>query len=201
MSTPRTARTHRPPAAQRGVALIMALVLLIIATLTGLAGMRNTSLQEKLSGNLYDRAVAMQSAEFAMRSAEQWLYETSREDVLSSGKIIDCSGANNSCMPVPASTFDKNPQGWSGISLSNFNSGLAAGNPQYHIQYLGLKNTLAVTDTSQSATPPQYGSTGSGSRNLNLVQNAVYRVTVRSHQPGSNDDRSIVVLSALVKSN
>ena len=45
--------THSPTlntrSRQQGIALIMAIILLIIATLTGLAGMRNTSLQEKLA--------------------------------------------------------------------------------------------------------------------------------------------------------
>ena len=36
---------------QRGVALIVALVLLVVATLIGLAASRGTTLQERMSGN------------------------------------------------------------------------------------------------------------------------------------------------------
>ncbi|MFA5626934.1 MAG: PilX N-terminal domain-containing pilus assembly protein [Thiohalomonadaceae bacterium] len=194
----------KSPGRQSGVALILALVMLIIATLTGLAGIRNTSLQEKLSGNLYDRAVTMQSAEFAMGQVEKWLYETKREDILATANIIDCTTVGATCKPVPDSTFQNNNTNWQVVNLGNFtfNTGLnATSNPQYHIQYLGLKNSLSNTDTSQSATPPQYGSTGGGSNKVNSTQNAAYLVTVRSRQPGVDNDRSIVVLSALVKSN
>jgi type IV pilus assembly protein PilX len=43
-------RTFQPRAnkhAQRGVALVVALVLLVVATLIGLAGIRGTNLQER----------------------------------------------------------------------------------------------------------------------------------------------------------
>lgn len=227
--------THRPPLRasapqrQQGIALIMAIILLIIATLTGLAGMRNTSLQEKLSANLYDRAIAMQSAEFALSQAEQELFQTNSNtfpDTLihtyqdPDGKFeftfINCNSSNpailakieendesrKKCLALPGNTFDSNAANWNNATQDDtFNKDLKAGNPQYFIQYLGLKNSNANTNTSQSANQLQEGNTGVGNDALDVTQNATYRVTVRSSTPTADNDRAIVVLTSLVKSN
>lgn len=188
------------PAKQQGIALIMAIILLVIATLTGLAGMRNTSLQEKLAANLYDRAIAMQAAEFALGAAEKWLYETERETILKT--VSDCSKTDASCPAIPENTFTSDSQNWQTATLPDtFNKTLKAGNPQFFVQYLGLKNSDANTDTGQSASPLQYGSTGGGNNSLGTTQNATYRVIVRSSTPTADNDRSVVVLTSLVKSN
>ncbi|WP_241520972.1 pilus assembly PilX family protein, partial [Steroidobacter cummioxidans] len=51
------------PATQRGVAL----VLLLVATVIGLASVRGTNLQERMSANMYDRSLAFQRAESALK--------------------------------------------------------------------------------------------------------------------------------------
>ena len=55
---------------QRGVALVVAMILLVIATLIGLAASRGTLLQERMSSNAYDRSLAFQRSEAALRAAE-----------------------------------------------------------------------------------------------------------------------------------
>lgn len=187
---------------QSGVALIVALIMLVIATLVGLAGIRAATLQEKLSANLFDRAIGMQAAEYALRDAETWLFETDRSTILATSSITDCS-ATEDCPGVPANAFSGNSAEWQSITLpSTFNADFSAPtSPQYHILYLGLKNSEANTDVTQLAGALQYGATGGGSAAVNVIQNAVYLVTARSHQPSNDNDRSIVVLSTLVKSN
>lgn len=202
MTTQFARRSAIAPGRQQGIALIMAILLLIIATLSGLAGMRKTSLQERLSANLYDRAVAMQAAEFALGAAEKWLYETERATIIATASVVDCTKTDAACPAVPDSTFTTGSTNWVSVTLpSTFNASLKAGNPQYFIQYLGLKNSDANTDISQSANPLQYGTSGGGSNSMGTPQNATYRVTVRSSTPTADNDRSIVVLSSLVKSN
>jgi hypothetical protein len=61
------------PARQRGVTLVVALMLLLAVTLLGLASMRSTGMQERMSANLYDRAIAFQAAESSLREAETLL--------------------------------------------------------------------------------------------------------------------------------
>ena len=59
-----------PRAGQRGVALVVALLLLVVITLVGLAAVRGTIMQQKMASNLFDRQIAFQSAEAAMRAAQ-----------------------------------------------------------------------------------------------------------------------------------
>jgi len=58
------------PAAQRGVALVVALILLVVITLVGLAAVRGTIMQQKMTANFYDREIAFQATEAALRQAE-----------------------------------------------------------------------------------------------------------------------------------
>lgn len=63
----------RLPARQRGAALIVGLVLLLVMTVLGVASMRGTTLQERMAGNLRDANLAFQAAEAALRDAEEFL--------------------------------------------------------------------------------------------------------------------------------
>lgn len=188
---------------QRGVALIMALIMLIVVTLVALSGMRNTSLQEKLAGNLYDRAIALQSADFALAAAEAWILSNERSVILQNASVVDCSQAASNCPAIPGNTFQANGDGWTSVQLGEgehgFNDSVKAGsNPQYFIQYLGLKNSEANTSTKESVLSLQYGATGGGGSN-DSPQNATYRVTARSSQPTNDNDRAVAVVSSLIK--
>jgi type IV pilus assembly protein PilX len=56
--------------------LVVSLVFLLVLTLLGLAAMQNTSLEERMAGNLRAEKVAMQAAEAALRAGEFWLVRT-----------------------------------------------------------------------------------------------------------------------------
>src|SRR5688500_4573119 len=58
---------------ERGAALIVALVMLLIMTVLGVTAARNTNLQERMAGNLRDNNLAFQSAERALREGETFL--------------------------------------------------------------------------------------------------------------------------------
>lgn len=58
---------------QRGAALVVGLIFLLVMTLIGVAAMRSTGLQERMAGNLRDRSLAFQAGEAALRAGEQWL--------------------------------------------------------------------------------------------------------------------------------
>lgn len=66
-----TLPTSKP--AQRGAALIVSLVFLIILTLLGTTAAMNTSLQERMAGNTRNRDLAFQAAEHALAAADDWL--------------------------------------------------------------------------------------------------------------------------------
>lgn len=58
---------------ERGAALIVALVLLLLMTVLGVTAMRTTTLQERMAGNVRDSNLAFQAAEAGLRGGEQLL--------------------------------------------------------------------------------------------------------------------------------
>jgi len=62
-------------AAQRGMALIASLLLLVVITILGIAMFRSFGLQEVVAGNTREKTKAVQSAESAEEYAEWWLTE------------------------------------------------------------------------------------------------------------------------------
>lgn len=63
----------QPLHSQRGSALIVAMVMLLVLTLLGVTAVRNTTLQERMAGNLRDSNLAFQAAERALREGEKFL--------------------------------------------------------------------------------------------------------------------------------
>ena len=64
----RSSRIH--PVRQRGVALLVVLILLLVMTLLGLASLRGSLMEERMSAGLYDRSLGFQATEAALREAE-----------------------------------------------------------------------------------------------------------------------------------
>jgi type IV pilus assembly protein PilX len=62
-----------PQRRERGSALIIALVFLLLMTILGVASMQSTVLQERMAGNQRDRNLAFQAAEAALRAGEDWV--------------------------------------------------------------------------------------------------------------------------------
>jgi type IV pilus assembly protein PilX len=174
-----------PRARQRGVALIVALILLVVATLMGLAGISGTTLQERMSANMYDRSLAMQASEAALRAAEAAI--TANPDAWTDCRTVLCT-------LVPASTFTGASAEWVDVDAAFLvNTALTEGTPQFHIQLMATTSAEDPLGQTQSANAAQYGGGGGGP----LTNH--YRVTVRSSVPAANNDRAIVVLQSTVR--
>lgn len=177
---------------QRGVALVVSLILLVLATLIGLASVRGTNLQERMSANMYDRSLAFQRAESALRAAE--------EAIALSGLITDLGGVDCSvsdaepCPVLPQNAFSGTDANWIAVDAEHdVNGEKTPGTPEYFIQFIGTGR--AESDLGLNANAG-YGSYG----NLDAAGNvAFYRVTARSSAPADAVDRSIVVLQTTVK--
>lgn len=63
--------THR--SRQRGVVLVISLLLLLVLTMLGLAATRGTTLEQRMTTNQNDQEVAFQAAEAALRAGESQL--------------------------------------------------------------------------------------------------------------------------------
>lgn len=60
---------------QRGVVLIVGLLLLLVLTMLGVTAMRGALLEERMTGNVQDNTVALQAAEAALREGELLLQQ------------------------------------------------------------------------------------------------------------------------------
>lgn len=58
---------------QRGSALVVSLILLLVISMLAIGGMQGTVMQERMSANLHDRELAFQAAEAALLGAQQIL--------------------------------------------------------------------------------------------------------------------------------
>jgi type IV pilus assembly protein PilX len=72
----------------------MALVFLVMLTVLGLSSMQGSTLEERMSGNLRDRNVALQAAELALRDAERDLA------ALKSDGTTFCKAGDSGCRPT-----------------------------------------------------------------------------------------------------
>lgn len=176
--------TMRRRGLQEGVSLVVVLILLVVMTLVGLAGIRSTLLRERMSANMYDRSIAFQSAESALREAE----EVVRVAVLAGNAIgVDCSGVATSCPVPPAGTHTGGGTGWTNGTVTQ---DLSAGTPQYIIQFLGQRDSTDELNLGSSANANQYGGGGG------VPLESFYRIIARSHDPAAVADRSVVVLQS-----
>lgn len=182
---------HRSPrGAHRGVALIVALVLLLVVTVIGLASMRGTNLQERMSANMYDRSLAFQRTEAALRDAEAAI--TANWQIAALGGE-DCSGAVE-CTNAGATAFEPGGANWTDIDADRVVNELRMpGTPQYHIQFMGSGNSPDTLGLDDNADFGNYGNT------YPPANVAYYRITARSSDPQDSEERAIVVLQSTVK--
>jgi len=178
---------------QRGVALVVALILLVVITLVGLAAVRGTIMQQKMASNLYDRQIAFQGAEAAMRAAAAL--------VSTNPGIIarNCQAASVVCLSNPF-TDSQFPAGKiqtvaAGTAAGQFKVGsVAAGQPQYVVENMGnWVDTTSSTGFNQSANSQNYGAQGTSTTAV------YYRITARSGDPAVIGDRAVVTLQAMIK--
>lgn len=61
------------PHGQRGMTLLVGLIMVLLMTLVGMAAIRGSNMQELMAGNMRDRNLAFQSAEAGLRVGENLL--------------------------------------------------------------------------------------------------------------------------------
>lgn len=67
---PHTGLSDFPARAQQGFVLIVALILLLVLTMLGLAAAQSTSLEERMAGNARNHDLAFQAAEAGLNAAQ-----------------------------------------------------------------------------------------------------------------------------------
>lgn len=172
---------------QRGAVLAVALIMLVVVTLLGLAAVSGTSLQNKMAANQFDRQLAFQAASSALPVAL---------DALLANPAIavrNCQTGTETCEINPFDDDNITTNDIQTVATTAYTASEATpGTPQYVIENMGIwVNPKASAGGGQSANASAYGATG--------VSPTVtyYRITVRSGDPAAIGDHAIVVLQAI----
>ncbi|NRQ41237.1 PilX protein [Rheinheimera sp. YQF-2] len=131
---------------QKGVALIVSLLLLLAITLLTISSMQRSTLQERMTANLYERQLAVQQIEAALRAAEQVLTGLLPNPATSAGTITGFYGlpvAGNVDRWANAATV------WADAPVINQDMAAPA---QYIIEYMGDWPSPASPDCANFTT-------------------------------------------------
>jgi type IV pilus assembly protein PilX len=148
---------------QGGATLVVVLILLLVMTLLGLASLRSTVLEERMTSNLLDRSLGFQVAEAGLREAEA---------ALSPNPAFPAAGCNPQGLcarPDPTAVerwLDPGFNAWRTASV--FDAATAA--PQYIVEDMGEGPNWRDCDRLSPIHP--------------LCLTPRYRVTVRSETDG-----------------
>ena len=176
------------------MALVVALILLVVLTLVGLAAVRGTIMQQKMTANFSDRHIAFQIGEAGLRQA-QLVVQGLPTPVTAATlpvTIRDCSPTGgNKCLANPLTSLAPNSPFIKKVTSFDIGN-LAAGSPQYVIEYMG--NFKAPTPAVQQL------SGCSGYAPCSLTNNAdYYRITVSSGPATAGQDRATVTLQSMFR--
>lgn len=171
MNVMNTLLINRPGAGQRGIALIMGLIFLVVLTLLGMAAMRTTLLEERMANNTRDRDLAFQSAEVALRQAE----------IVLTGATLPPFAAGTAYTPRIANgtltTYWQTTHDWAAQSVTTWQPQGVSAAPQYVVEH--------VADHLGGG-----GGLGIGA----LADEGVYRITARGFGSSTN---TVVILQAV----
>ena len=87
---------------QQGVTLVMALIILVLIMMIGIAAMNSSGTQFKLAVNAQFEDVAMNNAELAVTSAETWLQQNDGTNNWNGGFTTYSSGSTPQLYPIGA---------------------------------------------------------------------------------------------------
>lgn len=160
------------PQHQRGMSLVMGLIFLVVLTLLGMAAMRGTILEERMAANSRDRDLAFQSAEAAIRQAEQVLQ----------GATLPAFASGTAYTPRIAgstpSSYWTTTHPWSSQSITAWQPPGTSLAPRYVIEDMGAK-----------------AAGGGGSLGFKAIgDQGVYRITARGVGSSTN---AVVILQAV----
>lgn len=185
-SSRKFARTSIPARRQDGVALFIALVVLLIITVLGISGLQTTTLEERMAASARDRDVAFQTAEAALAQGETFVQGLTVVDLAQ----FDAN-TNGLYRPQSGTTADW----WDTVDWENdvalptivTDFGNVAAQPKYIVEYkarvLAGDDSLNISNVGASVGAPTdifritaYG-TG-GSARANVMLQATYGVIV-----------------------
>lgn len=152
---------------QRGAALVVSLVILLVMTIIGITAMRSSTLEEKMAGNAQRNEVAFQLAQSALRQAEGWIMGSASSGLGSSLALTDfyqksslCpTGATAPCElwqsgELPASVATQG-NGWWTSNGRKYTKSLTVNGTTYDAYYV-IEHLTDRVNVSKPGYPPEY---------------------------------------------
>lgn len=167
---------------QRGVSLVVVLILLVVMTLIGILSLRSGILQERMAGGAYDRSLSFQAAEQALRVAEARIEAYPAAPPFPNTGCITSGTETGLCARPTATQADR----WAGISCTEGAPWVQVGGatssakvPRYIIELMG-------------PIPPPWNPGCGKNPNDNCQLIDTYRVTACSGDPANG--RAMTIL-------
>lgn len=126
---------------QRGVVLVISLLLLLVLTLIGVAAVRSTTVDERMTANQRDEEVAFQAAEAALRDGESALQAATAGQFDNSNGLYDSSSTVSYTDPNVWDSSQTNSIAYAGTLDPQ-----PASTPRYYI----VKSAQSAAITGQS---------------------------------------------------
>lgn len=168
----------RPSRAEKGSALIISLIFLLLLTILGVASMQSATLQERMSGNSRDRNIAFQAAEAALRGAEDELSKAVVPNFDNSQAGFRQQVNNSGSSRYWSTTYD-----WA----------VAAGADSGSQPYGGVIGNVAAAPRFVIEELPPTPAVGESVKLGQLEESGFYRVTVRA--VGGTTDTAVILQS------
>ncbi|WP_448109360.1 pilus assembly PilX family protein [Pseudomonas azerbaijanoccidentalis] len=143
---------------QRGMALLVSLVFLLLLTLIGLSSMQNATLQEKMAGSVSLRNQSFQGAEAALRVGESAVQ-------LDSYSLAVCNGTSQCAPPTESSTVKA-----AGFNSTSGVTWIASGTGFYGVQNIGTTLTAVNVPSNTSATLYRVTAVGIAGNSRSVVE-------------------------------
>jgi len=164
---------------QRGAVLIVALVLLLVLTVLGTAGIRDTAMEERMAGNFRDYSAALAAAEAALRAGELSVESTSAFQAM----LFDGSDGTYDVTPASHSVDPNTAGNWNAVNAAVMDSANTkiSQDPDFYIERLpeiALPGSdLVVGFQDQAPRVQYYRVTGKGygiSPNAEVILQSTY---------------------------
>lgn len=169
---------------QKGAALAVSLIMLLVLTMVGITGMQTTTMEEKMSGNGRDYNLAFQSAEIALRTAETYVQSLITTTDFDSATINDGLLAETETDPDYFSSdpwYSTNGSTVGSVQPTYLVSSLYGAQPRYIVKYVAENDP----DTNARLNIGGYGEKLAG------AQVTVFRITARG-TGGTNDSQVLL---------
>ncbi|MGF6287111.1 pilus assembly PilX family protein [Pseudomonas silensiensis] len=146
------------PHAQRGMALLVSLVFLLLLTLIGLSSMQNATLQEKMAASVTLRNQSFQGAESALRVGESAVQ-------LETYSLPVCSGTTQCAPPAESLTITG-----AGFNSTSGVTWIASGSGFYGVQNIGTTLTAVNVPSNTSTTLYRVTAVGIAGNSRSVVE-------------------------------